>query len=1430
MNLKTSKQNWFRLFLISILMTSAPAVFGANWAWSTAPATANFSGANWTSGTVPGTAAGTPLSTDSLFFGTSSKVVLNNDDSGFTFGGITFNSGASAFTISGNAFTLGGSVVNSSTSAQIINNNITLAANEIINTASGNLTLGGAISDGGNSYSLTKNGGNTLTLGGANTFSGALNLNGGTLAITALSGLGNGNSITNGGASTTTISITQPIASGTVTLPASTTVTVLSGATALFKENTAAVTNQISAKITGAGGSGTASGANFASTVQFDNDANDYTGNFGAGAGTVQFTSVANGGSPSALGAGTTAYTIGNGNSSATFRYIGAANSSTTRGINWNTTGTGTLAVDASGAGTVQYLATTAIRSAASSGANTLTLQGTNTGANTLAQVISDPASGATSLSKSGAGTWVLTGANTYSGVTTINQGILSVSSINYISSGSLSPNTSSSLGHPTTVASGTIQMGGASSTAALTYTGTGETSDRVINLAGATTGGVIDQSGSGTLKFTSNFTATNSGAKTLTLKGSTSGVGEIDGAIVDSASGATSLAKSGSGTWTLAGANTFSGNVTVSAGQLWITSSSGLGSGTKIITIQNGNDPELHLNGAGGNISLPSTLSFITANPSGSGAIVNEAGDNTIDGVIGLVNGNTLVTINGGTLTLAGNIAISNQPSRELILGGAGNGIVNGVIANGTFTNGNGLSIVKIGAGTWTLNNANTYSDVTIINAGTLALGSSGTIGNTPSISIGAGASFDVSAVSSYTLSGSTTLRASGTGLSGGNAATINGGLGGTVSLGAQPISLTFTPTAFTGDAGHPSLYISQGTLALNGNSFTVNNASGTPLGAGIYSLIQQANGNIASSGSYSVSVTGSGTVPGAITGISVNGGSVNLLVTVTETPIFSNLSASQSILYGQASVILSGQISATGPVYPAIGETINVTINGNAQTTTINDATGDFSLVYNSSTIPASAGAYTISYAYGGNASLTSAADSSTALSVTPAPLTVTASDQSKSYGQSLSFGSGSTSFTSSGLRNGETIGSVTLSVSGNGGAASATAGSYSITPSAATGGTFSANNYSVTYQNGTLTVSPAVLTVSASGTLVYGATNPVYTVEYANFVNGETLATSDVSGSPVLTTEADTNSPVGEYVITNSLGTLTSTNYSFNLVNGILTVTNALSANLVSASANPALPGVDVSFAASLSAMAPSLAVPDGAVQFVVDGNLFGAPVTLTNGQAAIDSTTLSHGYHTVEADYFGNTNIVGSTNTLRELINTPPIAGTAIYSRQANLSLTIPIASLLTNATDADGDALALVSVSANSTNGASVTTDATSVLYVPMDPNANVADSFDYTVVDSFGAASTGTVQVVLLSNSVPVTISGPLMLGNGSLQLNFIGTPGFTYLIEATADLKPPVTWAILGTNAADTLTGSFSFTDQSATNYSSRFYRTSIP
>jgi hypothetical protein len=80
---------------------------------------------------------------------------------------------------------------------------------------------------------------------------------------------------------------------------------------------------------------------------------------------------------------------------------------------------------------------------------------------------------------------------------------------------------------------------------------------------------------------------------------------------------------------------------------------------------------------------------------------------------------------------------------------------------------------------------------------------------------------------------------------------------------------------------------------------------------------------------------------------------------------------------------------------------------------------------------------------------------------LTVNDAALTVTASARTKTYGQTLTFGSGDTNFTSSGLQNGETIGSVTTAVSGNGGSATAAVGSYTITPSAATGGTFTASN---------------------------------------------------------------------------------------------------------------------------------------------------------------------------------------------------------------------------------------------------------------------------------------------------------------------------------------------------------------------------------
>ncbi len=84
----------------------------------------------------------------------------------------------------------------------------------------------------------------------------------------------------------------------------------------------------------------------------------------------------------------------------------------------------------------------------------------------------------------------------------------------------------------------------------------------------------------------------------------------------------------------------------------------------------------------------------------------------------------------------------------------------------------------------------------------------------------------------------------------------------------------------------------------------------------------------------------------------------------------------------------------------------------------------------------------------------------------------LTVSANPQIKSFGAPLNLGTGQTGFTSSGLVGSETIGSVTLAANGGTGA-NDPAGTYTIAPSDATGGTFQPSNYDFNYLPATLTI---------------------------------------------------------------------------------------------------------------------------------------------------------------------------------------------------------------------------------------------------------------------------------------------------------------------------------------------------------------------
>src|SRR5204863_183525 len=84
---------------------------------------------------------------------------------------------------------------------------------------------------------------------------------------------------------------------------------------------------------------------------------------------------------------------------------------------------------------------------------------------------------------------------------------------------------------------------------------------------------------------------------------------------------------------------------------------------------------------------------------------------------------------------------------------------------------------------------------------------------------------------------------------------------------------------------------------------------------------------------------------------------------------------------------------------------------------------------------------GNYTVSYVNG-------------KLTVTPKALTVTANNQTKTYGASLTLGAGQTTFTTSGLVNGDTVASVSLSSTGAAATAGVAGSPYAIVPSAATG----------------------------------------------------------------------------------------------------------------------------------------------------------------------------------------------------------------------------------------------------------------------------------------------------------------------------------------------------------------------------------------
>ncbi len=201
----------------------------------------------------------------------------------------------------------------------------------------------------------------------------------------------------------------------------------------------------------------------------------------------------------------------------------------------------------------------------------------------------------------------------------------------------------------------------------------------------------------------------------TLNLTNSISGTGSL------------TLDNAGTGdTLTLGADNTFTGGVTIARGILRVNRSASLGNAAKTVTATTGT-ARLELDGTTAPVNLPPGISINISGSQSGGSLRNHAGDNTIAGTLGAATGagNSLVSSDGGSLTLAGDVRTVNSGGRTLVLGGASTGPnnISGRMYNGTST----LIVQKTGTSTWAISHPNnTYTGTTTLNAGKLILSGS--------------------------------------------------------------------------------------------------------------------------------------------------------------------------------------------------------------------------------------------------------------------------------------------------------------------------------------------------------------------------------------------------------------------------------------------------------------------------------------------------------------------------------------------------------------------------------------------------------------------------------------------------------------------------------------------------------------------------------
>ena len=607
----------------------------------------------------------------------------------------------------------GDPTLQSNNDARSVSNAIATGGNVLTISGASNLALSGIISGTG---SLTKSGTGTLRLTGTNTYDGGTTINGGTLIASG------GNAIGDMG----TVAIADATGA-TLQLDADETIGSLSGG-----GSTGGEVNLQANTLT----AGDAGNTTFAGVIS------------GTGALVKQ-------GTGTLTLSGTNTYTGGT-----------TINGGTLSLANSNALGTGGITVLGS---TIDYADGLDI-------ANTIDLQNdatlnVSTGTATQSGDIGETG-GSWGIIKTGAGTLILSGTNTYTGGTTINAGTL------YLGSGG------TILG-PITLNGGTMQYGSGNTTdysgcfsnaAGQQYNIDTNGEDVILGCALVSSGGSLTKLGAGTLRLTG--TNTYDGGTTvldgMLIGNTTSLQGDItnnagvefdqsdDGTYSGIMSGSGSLSKTGAGTLTLSGNNTYTGGTTLSAGTIILGTDAALGTGRLLLggdvalqsnddarsvsnTIATAGNNELTVSGAN-NLTLGGVIAGIGSLTKSGAGTLTLTGTNTYSGGTTISEGSLLIstdenlgsgdlTLDGGLLGIAGtSLADDSALSNTLIFTDNGGGF-NIIDPGHTFTCNADLthagSLTKEGTGTLALTGTNTYTGGTTITEGSLSISADGQLGS---------------------------------------------------------------------------------------------------------------------------------------------------------------------------------------------------------------------------------------------------------------------------------------------------------------------------------------------------------------------------------------------------------------------------------------------------------------------------------------------------------------------------------------------------------------------------------------------------------------------------------------------------------------------------------------------------------------------------